>query len=165
MAREWSPKDYTPFFLYLDQEPVHTPKEIRAEYSKQRDIAVKRANRLAAAGLDAQATYLREMFPKLSEIGQNNQTVAMHLSHGHAILGEMSYSLSGVKKLQSLINEETGEIVPIGEVLSFSEFMKSWRLSAFKMTIISDLAVQMYGEEYQDIGGSFSDFYTLYQQM
>ena len=165
MATGWSPKDYTPFFLYLDQNPMHSPKEIRAEYTRQRDIAMKRANRLAAAGLDAQAAYLREMFPKLAEIGQNNQQVAMRLSHGHAILGEYSYSLQGIKKLQSLINEETGEIVPLGDVLSFNDYMKSWRLSAFKMTIISDFAVNLYGEEYQDIGGTFSDFYTLYQQM
>ena len=65
-----------------------------------------------------------------------------------------------------MIQDETGEIVPLGEVLSFNEYMESWRLSAFsKLIVPSGDAAGMYGEEYQDIGGTFSDFYTVYKQM
>lgn len=160
----WQPKDYTPFFLF--DEPVHTPKEIRAEYTRQRDIMMKRAKRLEKAGLIAQAEYIHETLPKLSEIGKDNYQVARRLSQGRALYGQMGYNLTGIKKLQRMIKDESGEIVPLGEVLSFSEYMQSWRLSAFSKTIVpSSGAASMYGEEYQDIGGSFSDFYTLYQQM
>lgn len=158
----WTPKDYTQFFLI--DEPVHTQREIRAEYSRLRDIAVKRAARLEKAGIIPQAQYLREAFPKLAEIPASD--VANYLARGKTLLDERSYSLQGIKELQKLINQETGEIVPIGSVLSFNEYMKSWRLSAFSSLIVpSTEAAEMHGEEYQDIGGSFSDFYTLYQQM
>lgn len=160
----WTPKDYTPFFLF--DEPTHTPKEIRAEYTRQRDIAMKRANRLEAAGLSAQAEYLRETMPKLAELGKDNVLVAKRLAQGRALYNQQSYSLKGIKQLQKMIESETGEIVPIGDVLPFNEYMQSWRLSAFsKLLVPSGDASSLYGEEYQDIGGSFSDFYTLYQSM
>lgn len=160
----WTPKDYTPFFLF--DEPTHTPKEIRAEYTRQRDIAMKRANRLEAAGLSAQAEYLRETMPKLAELGKDNVSVAKRLAQGRALYNQQSYSLKGIRQLQKMIESETGEIVPIGDVLPFNEYMQSWRLSAFsKLLVPSGDASSLYGEEYQDIGGSFSDFYTLYQSM
>lgn len=160
----WTPKDYTPFFLF--DEPTHTPKEIRAEYTRQRDIVMKRANRLEAAGLKAQAEYLRETMPKLAEMGKDNVAVAKRLAQGRALYNQQSYSLKGIKQLQKMIESETGEIVPIGDVLPFNEYMQSWRLSAFsKLLMPSGDASSLYGEEYQDIGGSFSDFYTLYQSM
>ena len=164
MAVVWTPKDYTPFFLF--DEPTHTPKEIRAEYTRQRDIALKRANRLEAAGLTAQAEYLRETMPKLAELGKDNVSVAKRLAQGRALYNQQSYSLKGIRQLQKMIESETGEIVPIGDVLPFNEYMQSWRLSAFsKLLVPSGDASSLYGEEYQDIGGSFSDFYTLYQSM
>lgn len=164
MAVVWTPKDYTPFFLF--DEPTHTPKEIRAEYTRQRDIAMKRANRLEAAGLTAQAEYLRETMPKLAELGKDNVSVAKRLVQGRALYNQQSYSLKDIRQLQKMIESETGEIVPIGDVLPFNEYMQSWRLSAFsKLLVPSGDASSLYGEEYQDIGGSFSDFYTLYQSM
>ena len=160
----WTPKDYTPFFLF--DEPTHTPKEIRAEYTRMRDIAMKRANRLEAAGLSAQAEYLRETMPKLAELGKDNVSVAKRLAQGRALYNQQSYSLKDIRQLQKMIESETGEIVPIGDVLPFNEYMQSWRLSAFsKLLVPSGDASSLYGEEYQDIGGSFSDFYTLYQSM
>lgn len=164
MASFWTPKDYTPFFLF--DEPTHTPKEIRAEYTRQRDIAMKRAKRLEKAGLSAQAEYLRETMPKLSELGKDEVQVAKRLAQGRALYNQKSYSLKGIKELQKLIEDETGELVPLGEALSFNEYMESWRLSAFSKALVpSGEASSLYGGEYQDVGGSFSDFYTLYQQM
>lgn len=159
----WAPKDYTQFFLI--DEPTHTPREIRAEYTRMRDIAMKRAARLDVRGVTAQAEYLREIFPKLADI--NPADVSKMLSRGVSFLNDRAYSLSGLRKIQARINTETGEIVPLGEVLSFNEFMKSWRLSAFsKLVVPSEEAAEMHGtEEYNEIGGSFSDFYVLYKQM
>ena len=160
----WTPKDYTPFFLFDD--PTHTAKEIRKEYSRQRDILMKRANRLEAMGAVAQAEYIRESVPKLSAIGNDNVHVAKRLAQGRALYIQKSYSVSGLKELQKMLENESGELVPIGEVLSFSEYMQSWRLSAFsKLLVPSGDAAGLYGEEYQDIGGTFSDFYALYKQM
>lgn len=164
MAKAWQPKDYTPFFLF--DEPVHTPKEIRAEYSRQRDIMMKRAARMEAAGIAAQAAYIRETLPKLSELGMDNVQIAKRLAAGRSLYTQKSYSIKGLKELQKMIEDESGEIVPLGDVLSFSEYMQSWRLSAFSSLIVpSSEAAGLYGEEYQDIGGSFSDFYSLYKQM
>lgn len=159
----WTPKDYTPFFLI--DEPTHTPQEIRAEYSRMRDLAIKRASRLESVGALPQASYLREIFPKLSDV--NMEDVAKQLARGRSVMSEKVYSVKGLKELQKRINDETGEIVPLGEVLPFSDFMKSWRLSAFsKLMVPSGEAAALHGtEEYQEIGGSFSDFYVLYQQM
>lgn len=160
---EWTPKDYTPFFLM--DEPTHTPKEIRAEYSRVRELAIKQASRLESVGALPQASYLRELFPKLSEI--NKEDVAKQLSRGRAVMSDKAYSVKGLKEIQKMVNDETGEFIPLGEVLPFSEFMKSWRLSAFsKLIVPSGEAAALHGtEEYEEIGGSFSDFYVLYQQM
>lgn len=160
----WTPKDYTQFFL-LD-EPVHTPKEIRIEYSRQRDIIRKRANRLKEKGFVQQAEYLMKSMPKLSVIGKDNVSVAKHLAQGRALFNQRAYSVSGIKELQKMIEDETGELVPLGDVLSFNEYMKSWRLSAFSSLIVpSGQASELYAEEYNEVGGSFADFYTLYKQM
>lgn len=158
----WTPKDYTPFFL--SDEPTHTPEEIRAEYRRQRDIAIKRAKGLEDIGALPQAEFLRTMFPKLSAIPE--EKVGRQLATGKALLNDRAYSVKGLKELQKMINDETGEVIPLGDVLPFSEYMKSWRLSAFsKLIVPSGEASSLYGEEYQEIGGSFSDFYALYQQM
>lgn len=171
----WTPKDYTPFFLF--DEPTHTVKEIRAEYTRQRDIAVKRAKRFEAVGLTAQAEYLLEMFPKLAEIDKAEQarremgakkmsgpSVGDYLARGKSILEQASGSLAGVRRIQKSIFDETGELVPLGEVLPFNEYMRSWRLSAFSRTMVpSGDAADLYNtDDYQEIGGSFSDFYSLF---
>ena len=160
----WTPKDYTPFFLF--DEPTHSAKEIRAEYTRQRDILMKRAKRLEQAGITAQAEYIRQTLPKLSEIGEDNVQVAKRLAMGRSLYMQKSYSIKGLKELQKMIESESGEIVPLGDVLPFSQYMQSWRLSAFSSLIVpSGEAAGLYGEEYQEIGGTFSDFYALYQQM
>lgn len=182
MASFWTPKDYTPFFLI--NEPTHSPREIRAEYSRLRDIAVKRAKRLIKKGLVAQGEYLLESFPTLAEMQRQIESIKEEnknlpkkkqkrvprienfLARGRELLLDPAYSIKGIENLQKHIQKETGELVPLGEVLEFNDYMKSWRLSAFSKTLVtSEQAVELHGGEYQDVGGSFSNFYTLYQQM
>lgn len=155
----WTEKDYTPF--YLMEEPAHSIREIRAEYSRQRDVVMKRANRLESAGLEAQANYLRGMMPKLGTI-QTNEEVAARLSQAHAQAGKMEYSLKGLKQLKKYWEDQTGDEIPLGDVLDFNEYMKSWRESAFSDSyVISSEAASLYGGEYQDVGGTFSEFYSI----
>lgn len=162
MASYWTPKDYTPF--YLTDEPTHTMSEIRAEYSRMRDITMKRADRLEAAGLGNVAKYMRESMPKLRDIKDTTE-VTKRLAQGKRNLDTKAYSVRGVKQLQKRFNDETGEFVPLGDVLPFAEYMQSWRLSAFSSMIVpSNEAAGLYPEEYQEIGGSFADFYTLYKR-
>lgn len=161
MASYWTPKDYTQFFLIDD--PTHTASEIRAEYSRIRDITMRRADRLEAAGLGNVADYLRESMPKLRDI-KTQAEVGKRLSQGAANLRTKAYSVKGVKQLQKRFNDETGEFVPLGEVLPFADYMKSWRLSAFKELVGSPQASELYPYDYQEIGGSFADFYTLYKE-
>lgn len=162
MPSYWTPKDYTPF--YLTDEPTHSAKEIRAEYSRLRDITMRRADRLEAEGLGNVAKYMRESMPKLRDIKDTTE-VTKRLAQGKRNLDTKAYSVRGVKQLQKRFNDETGEFVPLGDVLPFAEYMQSWRLSAFSSMIVpSNEAAGLYPEEYQEIGGSFADFYTLYQQ-
>lgn len=158
----WTPKDYTQFFLI--DEPTHTQREIRAEYSRMRDMLVKRAARLEGIGYKTQADFIRKSMPKLSET-KSMYEVSNRLANARAIQTTRSYSIKGIKEIQKLIEDETGEIVPLGEVLGFNDYMKSWRLSAFSSLIVpSSTASEMYGE-YQEVGGNFADFYTLYKSM
>lgn len=155
----WSEKDYT--YFYLMEEPTHSIKEIRAEYSRQRDIVMKRANRMEAAGLGAQASYLRQLMPKLSTL-QSNEEIAIRLNQGKKQGENVEYSLKGLQKLQKYFEQQTGEEVPLGEVLNFNEYMKSWRLSAFSDSyVISGDAAAMWAGDYQDVGGTFSEFYSI----
>lgn len=163
MSNYWSPKDYTPYFL--EDEPTHSPAEIRAEYSRQRKLTMEQANRLEDAGYGAQADYLRKSMPKLSEI-KSQSDVNKHLAQGRALQQSKAYSVKGIKEIQRHIKDDTGEIVPLGDVLGFNDYMKSWRLSAFSALIVpSGEAATLYPEEYQEIGGSFANFYTLYQEL
>lgn len=157
---EWTPKDYTPFFLF--DEPTHSIEEIRAEYKHQRDIAYKRAKNLEDIGAIPQAEHLRNMFPKLSAVPAKD--VGRRLATGKSLLDDRAYSVKGLRQLQKMFENESGEIVPIGDVLPFNEYMRSWRLSAFKELIGSPQTAELYPYDYQEIGGSFSDFYTLYLQ-
>ena len=104
MASYWTPKDYTPF--YLMDEPTHTIKEVRAEYSRLRDITRSRADRLEAAGLGNVADYLRQSMPKLRDIKDTNG-VTKRLAQGKRNLDTKAYSLKGVKQLQKRYNDET----------------------------------------------------------
>lgn len=177
---KWKPADYTPF--YLIEEPTHSQREIRAEYSRLRTQLLHRAERLEKAGIaSAQVKFLKESLPTIKEITERNATspmtvgrkkipltlereIAERLSQARSMELERGYSLAGIKEIQKTINKETGEIVPLGEVLSFSEYMKSWRTSAFYKTIVgSGEAAGYHDEEYQEIGGSFTDFYTLFK--
>lgn len=162
MASYWTPKDYTPF--YLTDEPTHSMKEIRAEYSRLLDITMKRANRLEAAGLGNVAVYLRQSMPKLRDIKDTTE-VTKRLAQGKRNLDTEAYSLKGLKQLQKRFNDETGKFVPLGDVLPFAEYMQSWRLSAFSAAMVSsNEAADLEKGEYQQVGGSFADFYTLYKQ-
>ena len=76
----WAEKDYTPFFLFDD--PIHTMREVRQEYSRTRDIISKRAARLEKAGFNEQARYLRETMPRLSELKTESE-IKNRLVQGH----------------------------------------------------------------------------------
>lgn len=157
----WTPKDYTQFFLI--DEPTHTPKEIRAEYSRIRDITQKRAKRLEESGLKDIAQFLRKTMPKLSELKTIDE-VKERLAQGYANYRTKAYSLKGIKELQKHLEDEAGERITLGDVLPFADYMRSWRLSAFKETVGSPQAQELYPYDYQEVGGTFADFYTLYKE-
>lgn len=158
----WKPKDYTPFFLW--DEPTHTEKEIRKEYSRLRDIIVKRAKRLAETGIPEfknLSEYLLKSVPKLKDI-KGDFRKAMTLSNAWRIYNEPTYSLKGIKKLQDTIYDETGTRIPLNEILEFNEYMKSWRTGAYRWIVDTNTATKLYYTEYSNYGGTFDTFYTLY---
>lgn len=179
---EWKPKDYTPYFL--TDKPRHTAAEIATEYSRMRKLMLARADELQKIGESARATYIRKSVPTLADLRntpitvnnktgetrartkeEQNRLIAKTLANTNALREQRSYSVKGLKEIQSHIKEETGEVVPLGEVLGFADYMKSWRLSAFSAMIVpSSEAAELHPNEYQEIGGSFSDFWTLYKE-
>ena len=133
--------------------------------------------------MTAQAEYLREMFPKLADmyeliqqiVEENKKlpakkqkkvpSVRDYLARGKGILDQdRATSLSGIRHVQRSIFSETGEIVPLGKVYEFDQYMRSWRLSAYSKTMVpSSDAVDLYkSEEYHELGGSFPEFYALF---
>ena len=161
MAKKWSPKDYTQFYLF--DEPTHTEAEIRREYSRMRDMLVKRAKRLEKYGYKERANYIMSSIPPIAVV-ESVEELKNRLVQGKTISETKAYSVSGMKQLQLRYEEETGEVIPLGEVLEFDDYMRSWRLSAFShMILSSDRARELYNDDYQEIGGSFADFYTAYR--
>ena len=178
-APKWKPADYTPF--YLEEEPIHSEREIRAEYTRIRDITMKRAARLEAAGLEDYAGVLRASMPKLSQVGsvveeinrknaerrkpKPEMTVSSFirnaLSAGHAALDNQTLSLSGIKDIQKRFYDETGEEIGLGDVLSFNDYMASWRTSAFSALVAASDAKDYYAADYQDVGGDFATFWAV----
>ena len=186
---KWEPADYTPFFLL--QEPRHTEAEIRREYTRMRDMMMKRAKRLEEMKLKTQAAYIREQLPKLKEMraqheaqparvstGKRNkkgqiiyrevswkEQVARSLAGARSLEISPAYSVAGVKEIQRTQREELGEDVPIEDVLPFAAYMKSWRLSAFSKTMVgSGEAQDLYNSEYQEEGSrqAGNDFASFY---
>lgn len=155
----WSAKDYTPFFLW--DEPTHTIKEIRAEYSRLRSILRKRANRLREAGFEVRAAYIEKNIPALKDI-DSNEEVAQRLAQIHDIYESDSFSIKGMKRIQQDIKEETGYDIPLQDILDFDDYMKSWRLSKYRWIVDTNTAVRLYYSEYQEVGGSFANFYEIY---
>lgn len=186
-APGWAPADYTPFYL-LDY-PTHSEREIRAEYTRLRDIVQKRAKRLEQAGLEGAADFLRTTMPKLSEvrervaqanerIGKSNEwrsargkrmlpamTVQSFIrnavSAGHAALTNEALSLTGIEQIRKRVMDETGKSVDRKDVLTFNDFMQSWRTSAYSALVAASDAKSMYQDDYQEVGGTFTDFYEL----
>ena len=186
-APGWKPADYTPFYL-LDF-PTHTEKEIRAEYTRLRDIVQKRAKRLERVGLEGPAEFLRTTMPKLADvkarvaaaneqIAKSNEwraargkrllpemTLKSFISNavaaGHAALTNEALSLTGIEQIRKRVMDETGEEIELKDVLKFNDFMKSWRTSAYSALVAASDAKAMYQEDYQEVGGTFTDFYEL----
>ena len=160
-STKWSPNDYTQFFLI--DEPTHTDSEVRKEYSRLRSVLRKRALALEEYGYKERANFLLASMPTLSNV-QDMDEVKNRLAYGKTLADTKAYSVKGMKELQLRYEEETGEAIPLGEVLEFDDYMKSWRLSAFShMILSSDRARELYNDEYQDFGGSFADFYTAFR--
>ena len=159
----WTPKDYTPFFLY--EEPTHTEKEIRAEYSRLRDILVKRAKRLRKAGFENRARYIEKHTPKLSSfkglVGEM-AGITNYLAEMHYIYESDAYNLTGINRLQKEIYEATGYKIPVSDILDFDDYMKSYRLSKYRFIVDTNKAVRLYYTEYQEIGGTFTNFYEIF---
>ena len=158
----WEAADYSPHWLIND--PQHTTKEIRKEYSRLRDIAMKRANRLEGIA-PAQAEKLRREFPKLSEL-ENEKQVAMHLSSGHAFLENQLSSKSAILAEKQRVSKAAGEDVPVEAILDFNEYMKSWRTGAFNPEVLPSDAADLHRiGVYQNYGGTFDNFWKLYKKL
>ena len=161
MAAYWSEKDYTPFFLM--DEPTHNIKEVRSEYTRLRDIARKRVNRLREQGFGDTADYLEKAMPKLSEL-KTEKAVRQHLARLHALEVKQEFTVRGVKDIWSNLKKNVDPNIPLNEALGLHEFMKSWRTSAYRWLISTNDVEEMY-EEYKEAGGkgSFENFYKLYK--
>lgn len=157
---KWSPQDYTPFFLM--DEPTHSMREIRAEYTRMRAIVRKRAVRLREAGFETRADYIMKQIPSLKTLDTEGLSVEQHLMQTHHLWESDSFSIGGMKRIQEAIEEETGFKIPLSDILEFDDYMKSWRLSKYRYLISTQYVVSLYYKEYQEIGGTFENFYDIF---
>lgn len=157
---KWTPQDYTPFFLM--DEPTHSMREIRAEYSRMRSIVRKRANRLREAGFETRADFIMNQIPSLKTLDTQGLSVEQHLMQTHHLWESDSFSIGGMKRIQEEIEKETGFKIPLSDILEFDDYMKSWRLSKYRYLISTKYVVSLYYKEYQEIGGTFENFYDIF---
>lgn len=165
-APAWSPADYTPYFVIT--KPRHTDKELRAEYTRMRDIAHKRSIRLEKAGYTEEAAYIRARMPKIKEMKGGMEELKQRMANNaySIVFGSQSLELSmkGIKTLErTLVRGLFEGELETDEVLDFHHYMQSWRTSVFSVSVTSDKAQQLYSTDYQDYGGSFDNFYRLYR--
>lgn len=157
---KWSPQDYTPFFLM--DEPTHSMREIRAEYTRMRAIVRKRAVRLREAGFETRADFIMNQIPSLKTIDTQGMSVEQHLMQAHHLWETDSFSIGGMKRIQDEIEKATGIKIPLSDILDFDDYMKSWRLSKYRYLISTKYVVSLYYKEYQEIGGTFEHFYDIF---
>ena len=157
---KWTPQEYTPFFL--KDEPTHSMREIRAEYTRMRAIVRKRAVRLREAGFETRADFIMNQIPSLKTLDTQGMSVEDHLMQAHHLWESDSFSIGGMKRIQDEIEKATGFKIPLSDILEFDDYMKSWRLSKYRYTIDTNTVVRLYYNEYQEVGGTFENFYDVF---
>ena len=160
---KYSPEWYTPRNL----ERVD-PKEVRSEYSRLRDIAQKRLQRIEAGSKGATDWTRTEIYktyrkgvPKLSDVSKEHlpyelSKLARWVESDYSRIGYLKKRMrSSIKKL----HERGYDFVNERNFLDFTEFMEEYRRQKLDHVYGSPDAVELYGA-LQKRGISSSDVYN-----
>ena len=124
-------------------------REVRKEYSKLRDIARKRLQRLEAAGYTETEAYRRNVnhYPKLKDIKTKSE-LAQRLSDLSRFIASSQSTVSGIKEREQKVLEKLHEnqynFVNESNLKDFGEFMESYRDQMLDMEYDSGDAAEVY---------------------
>lgn len=124
-------------------------REVRKEYSKLRDIARKRLQRLEAAGYTETEAYRRNVnhYPKLKDIKTKSE-LAQRLSDLSRFIASSQSTVSGIKEREQKVLERLHEnqynFVNESNLKDFGEFMEAFRDQMLDMEYDSGDAAEVY---------------------
>ena len=124
-------------------------REVRKEYSKLRDIARKRLQRLEAAGYTETEAYRRNVnhYPKLKDIKTKSE-LAQRLSDLSRFIASSQSTVSGIKEREQKVLEKLHEnqynFVNESNLKDFGEFMEAYRDQMLDMEYDSGDAAEVY---------------------
>jgi len=124
-------------------------REVRKEYSKLRDIARKRLQRLEAAGYTETEAYRRNVnhYPKLKDIKTKSE-LAQRLSDLSRFIASSQSTVSGIKEREQKVLERLHEnqynFVNESNLKDFGEFMEAYRDQMLDMEYDSGDAAEVY---------------------
>lgn len=124
-------------------------REVRKEYSKLRDIARKRLQRLEAAGYTDTEAYRRNVnhYPKLKDIKTKSE-LAQRLSDLSRFIASSQSTVSGIKEREQKVLERLHEnqynFVNESNLKDFGEFMEAYRDQMLDMEYDSGDAAEVY---------------------
>lgn len=124
-------------------------REVRKEYSKLRDIARKRLQRLEAAGYTETEAYRRNVnhYPKLKDIKTKSE-LAQRLSDLSRFIASSQSTVSGIKEREQKVLERLHEnqynFVNEFNLKDFGEFMEAYRDQMLDMEYDSGDAAEVY---------------------
>lgn len=124
-------------------------REVRKEYTKLRDIARKRLQRLEAAGYTDTEAYRRNVnhYPKLKDIKTKSE-LAQRLSDLSRFIASSQSTVSGIKEREQKVLERLHEnqysFVNESNLKDFGEFMEAYRDQMLDMEYDSGDAAEVY---------------------
>ena len=141
--------EYTPYSLWTNYDE-HT---LRSEYSRLRNIARKRLQRLQNSPEFSGAQFVKNWgsgFPTLKDIGNNKMTLSANLSRVSNFLNAQSSTLTGIKETYDKMLENYKEVgydfIDKSNVVHFSNFLDYLRSQHILRYADSDSAYEFFSD-------------------
>ena len=141
--------EYTPYSLWTNYDE----KTLRSEYSRLRNIARDRLQRLQNSPEFSGAQFVKNWgsgFPTLKDIGNNKMTLSANLSRVSNFLNAQSSTLTGIKETYAKMLENYKEVgydfIDKSNVVHFSNFLDYLRSQHILRYADSDSAYEFFSE-------------------
>ena len=123
--------EYTPYYAWIN--PARTSEEIEKEYRRLRVVEMKRLKRLEVAGFVTaeRAEQLRTALPTITALKKTGdvKAVGKSLAFVASVLRKEKTVTESRKRLKEIEQRLSRALTP-GELETFENFMRAWRLYA-----------------------------------